>query len=375
MRERRANGLIVAVSLFASLGAAEAVLRRWFPLDTVVLEPDRRYLYKFIPGSRQLNRPLTASGAPTVLVTINKEGRRGPLVDRSIKRRVIVYGDSFIAAEGTPLEQTFVSRLEDHLVGVQVLNGGVPGYGPDQSARVMEDEIDRLRPSVVVFSIYSGNDFGDLVRNKLWMGNAALDERMARSFAYAREQQPVMQVWRRLQAAFRKPQPALDIAALGRGLPDAWLEQSRREFASSGALVHNLFEDGYDIDLATDPESDSARRKVELMRAVMAKVEAVAARQGVPLLFLIVPSPIDAMDRWDVVIDTARFPGYDRARLSATVESIAREQGARSVNLLGPFRTHQAENLYYRGLDDHWNAAGQELGARLVADAVRDWLK
>ena len=38
---------------------------------------------------------------------------------------------------------------------------------------MLEDEIDRLRPRLVIVSIYAGNDFGDLLRDKIYK----LDER------------------------------------------------------------------------------------------------------------------------------------------------------------------------------------------------------
>src|SRR5579871_5188433 len=108
----------------------------------------------------------------------------------------MVYGDSFIAAEGTPLQQTFVNQLE-RMLAVHVISAGVPGYGPDQASLVMEDEIGSIKPSLIVFAIYSGNDFGDLVRNKIFnldqhgqlnQNHPALDENLLRYFENARLQ-------------------------------------------------------------------------------------------------------------------------------------------------------------------------------------------
>lgn len=33
---------------------------------------------------------------------------------------------------------------------------------------MMEDQIGPLKPDLVIFAIYGGNDFGDLMRNKLY---------------------------------------------------------------------------------------------------------------------------------------------------------------------------------------------------------------
>jgi hypothetical protein len=44
----------------------------------------------------------------------------------------------------------------------------VTGYGPDQESLVMEDDLPSLKPDLIIVAIYSGTDFGDLLRNKLY---------------------------------------------------------------------------------------------------------------------------------------------------------------------------------------------------------------
>jgi lysophospholipase L1-like esterase len=376
--------VLTLVVILLCLTAGEAALRHWFPLDTVILQPDNRYLYRFIPNSRQLNRPLTASGAPSVLVTINSQGRRGELLTAEQKVRIMVYGDSFIAAEGTPLQQTFVVQLEQLLSAklpqvVHAINAGVPGYGPDQESLVMEDEIDSVHPSLIVFSIYSGNDFGDLVRNKLFKldergrlvpNHPVLDQNLVRGFEAARMQQPAFQTIRRVKSLFHVSQPPGSTP----NLVDAWVKQSQKEYANAVVEndndVHNLFEDGYDVDISTAPRSDSSRYKVALMARVMKRIQEIASKRSIPLVFLIIPSPIDVLDKWDLSIDGSQYPDYRRAALTAVLEGIAKEDNAWYLNLFEPFHSHQAEDLFYHALDDHWNARGERLAASLMADYI-----
>ena len=90
--------------------------------------------------------------------------------------RVAVYGDSFVEARFTPIERTFAARLQQVLAEggrtVEVVNAGVTGYGPDQSALRMERELPGLAPRLVVLVLYAGNDGGDVVRNRLFRLNA-----------------------------------------------------------------------------------------------------------------------------------------------------------------------------------------------------------
>ena len=389
------NVLLTVFVVLLCLLLGELALRQWFPLDTVVLQADSRYLYKFIPNSRQLIRPVTASGAPTVLITVNSQGRRGELLEKDQKHRVMVYGDSFIAGLNTPLKQTFVSQLEQLLTAkfpqpVHVINAGVPGYGPDQESLVMEDEIDSIRPNVIVFALYSGNDFGDLVRDKLFQlderqrlipNHPVLDPSLVQGFEKAYRQQPTFQIIRRAKnllgtLRFAEHPPAAQDAYLksSRELLEAWLVQCQKEYANYvleyDNQVHNLFEDAYDVDISTAPQSDSARYKVALMERMIERIQGIAAKRSIPLIFLIIPSPIDVLDQWDMSIDANRFPEYRRSTLTGTLERIVRDRNFYYLNLFEPFRTHQAENLFYHGLDDHWNATGERLAATLMVDYI-----
>src|SRR5437870_5253496 len=92
----------------AHTGSNSILLLKWFPLQGVVWQMDGRYIYKHIPNSRKLNLAYPAnSGIPRVLLTINSEGRRGATLSEK-RPRIMVYGDSFIVSENTPLPETFV---------------------------------------------------------------------------------------------------------------------------------------------------------------------------------------------------------------------------------------------------------------------------
>src|SRR5438034_5517129 len=156
-RMRMAVLLLSAAMVLGVLVAGELVLRRWFPFENTITQRDGRYLYKYIPGSRKL-KPMSTAGARSTMVTVNREGRLGAVVSKTNRPRIVVYGDSFIAGEETPVRQTFVADLERALQvrlskNVQVINAGVVGYGPDQESLVMEDQIDTLKPDLVIVAI------------------------------------------------------------------------------------------------------------------------------------------------------------------------------------------------------------------------------
>ena len=97
-------------------------------------------------------------------IHINSLGLRGPEIDPLPPTgiRVLLQGDSMVAAFEVPYEQTFGALLEESLsedlgVPVQVINAGVRGYGNDQSYLYFLEEGRGLDPDLVLH-LYSAND-------------------------------------------------------------------------------------------------------------------------------------------------------------------------------------------------------------------------
>jgi hypothetical protein len=166
---------MVQASIFAALVLAELVLRatlshRYYS----AVQLDSRYLYHLVPNARRAYRHAPINGGHEVVYRVNAHGFRGPELakETSDLTRIVVYGDSFIHAEFTELQETFAKQLEaidgENEPEYEVVNAGVAGYGPDQVLRRLEDELGWLKPDLLIVAIFAGNDFGDLVRNKLY---------------------------------------------------------------------------------------------------------------------------------------------------------------------------------------------------------------
>jgi hypothetical protein len=95
----------------------------------------------------------------------------------------------------------------------------------------------------------------------------------------------------------------------------------------------------------------------------------VAAKHATGLILLILPSPIDVCDHYDIRVEPRQFPQYDRTRLSALVEEIAARHGILYLNLWRAFRSDPVCH-YFRGGDGHWNDAGQAQAAQLLSALI-----
>jgi hypothetical protein len=388
-------GLLAAASLFA-LAGAEWVVRTWLPQAGFVYRLDARCYYSLAPGTRKLYRNSEPNGGSRVLFVVDSDGFRGDELRKDPGLRVVVYGDSFVEADYTPLPETFAKRLEARLAGalardVEAVNAGVNGYGPDQELRRFEDEAPRLRPALAVVVLYAGNDFGDVLRNRLYRlrdgrlaaGGGFVASTLWWQFEDARRRTPfhLLRGLKRLRNAHRRA----DADARVRQRLGTYVERSvqmcaddyRRIVVDKERGVDDVFRDPYDADIALLPGSPAAAYKRDLLEAVLGRWRQAATATQVPVLVMVVPAAIDACDAYDVEVDRASHPDYDPSRLSRTAADAARRQGLATLELLAPFRAAGADGLYQRYDDDHWNARGQDLAARLAVERIlaEGWLR
>ncbi len=360
------------------------------PRHRPIFQPDERLIFKFIPNRRSVMTHAPVNGGGTVTHRINAQGYRGAdLRPAGEMTRVAVYGDSFIHAFYTADEETFVAQLGSALAArlgrpVEAVNAGVSSYGPDQVALKMEGELGSLRPDLVVVAVFAGNDYGDLLRNKMFRlgDDGKLVENRWKLDPKVRMWLELSQRESILKRAIRSARGAQG-AASGEAASAAaevtsakfLLAEAEREYRSfvveRDDLVTNTHVDYYSADVSLTPDSASARYKVALMQAVLGRIRDTAARAGVPLAFLFIPHPADVSqsDDWGLR-DRRQYAGYAGRNQTAPLEAAARALGVPYLNLYDLFRSREAWGLYLHGGDDHWNAAGQKLAAEAMAGVL-----
>jgi hypothetical protein len=368
----------------AELGLRHALGKRLAAL----YEEDPVCLYRLIPRTEKyVPRPNSDPGGH-ILIRINDDGFRGPaLLPVGEARRILVFGDSCIHAPFMDVEFTFPVRLEKELEGrlpnrpFEVINAGVEGYGPDQIALRMERDLDRYHPELAIVALFADNDLGDLVRDRLFSlddrgrlvrNQPTLDDQLhdqfrnAQGWALSKTVRKALNVLKEMVGRYaRTGQDPIDVD-LGLRLAE------HRETARGDRIVHNLFEDGYDADAACDPDAESTRFKKALLAAVIGNMAETCRHARVPLAIVIIPSPADVCRNDPGYlgrrVDSARFPQYRPRALTEAMASAARIHDLPCLEFFDQFAaTEDPAKLYYRN-DNHWNAAGQALGARLTAD-------
>jgi hypothetical protein len=385
----RANALLVVVSTGLAFAAAEGVVRLIDREPPGIYEADATRLYRLVPGAHKRFRRAGAA----VRVDINAQGFRGaPLEPDGRARRVVVIGDSFVEAEFSTEERQFTSRLGAELSArlhdrFELVNAGVVGYGPDQELIQMRQVLRGLHPELVLIALYPANDFGDLLRNKLFQldSTGALQPRGgvlsdSMTAAFEREARPTG--WRRswlLRLAVRvirqrlatTPPPPSD----ARAFTDSALADGERELASfddprATRVGAEIFNDHYEAAQAVTPDAPAARRTTALMRAVVRAMAREARDAGARVAFVVIPSVSDACARYPFHVDSVAYPAYDRRRLTTHTTRLITEQGEEGIDLWDAFAASRPCELYWGRSDSHWNDEGQALAARVVADRL-----
>ncbi len=393
---RHAERLLLCVVTFSACAVLlEVVADR---VLTPLLRPPYRFdsqrIFALAPSQESVFKKLPINGGEAVTHRINAYGYRGAEIGEKASRpRVVIYGDSFIHAAYTVDGETFAYQLGRVLAGaagrdVEVINAGVSSYGPDQISVALEADLPRLRPDIVVVSIYAGNDYGDLVRNKMFRVDSdgklvrndwKLDPQIRRRLELNQRELMLLKAGRALRHRFAsKPvdEQGSDGGATLFSNRDHLLGESMREYESyvraGDSTVYNTHVDYFNADVSLRPSSESARYKIALMQAVLGQIRDLAQSARVGLVFMIIPHASDVARDYDTwgSADTTKYPEYRGRNLTAPIEVAAKALGVPVVNLQDAFGKVDARTLYFTGGDDHWNAAGQKLAAEVVGAFV-----
>jgi hypothetical protein len=398
------DAMIICAITIALLVLAEAGLRLLIPQKRTEVrgsKPDVAYVFDddyLIALKPNLRRSFTrakVNGGITVKWETNSDGFRGNELRRQPDIRVMVYGDSSIQAEFSNLEDTFPFRLEKYLAAglpgydIEVVNAGVIGFGPDQSLIKLSKEADRYKPSLIIFHVFATNDFGDIIRNRLFDlgpdGNLvatqfertkdellidATSKRQGRIRAFISSllfKRVAERIGARIRIALKKSPTAQDTIDFYISLADNEYDVYRR----SQPRRFSHFADHDDLDVAIYPRAESSRTKIRLMAAVLREVKRFTTAKGIELLVLIQPSAVDLTENCLLSYkDLERYPEYKRTNLTSVIEEACIAAGIQHINLFETFIGNHPESLYFSTFDRHWNDRGQELAARTTATYI-----
>lgn len=130
-----------------------------FPhLNVYVADPKLGVRLK--PGASQ---KIAFGGSPVTSVRINASGLRGADLPPPSGDEIIVIGDSQVFGLGVEETETASAELSRKLKR-QVINAGVPTYGPPEYNAALEEILAARKPKIAVYVVNFSNDFFEAVR-------------------------------------------------------------------------------------------------------------------------------------------------------------------------------------------------------------------
>ena len=286
--------------------------------------------------------------------------------------RVLVLGDSFVAAAHVSLEQTMAHQLGDLLRQdlaprpAEVINAGVAGYGTSQEYLYLETEGYRYYPDVVVLVVFLGNDLTDNLRSE--------DARWDRPTFEVGANGQLLQVNRPRRAGDRP------------GRDDLLFRTSTvYNFVQSGLLAkldpantrtgEEGREPGQDFQIYRRAQPQKLLKAWEvteaLIEAIAARCDAIGARlvvAGAPSFRQLDPNRFVQL----LLADGVDPADYDPELPSRLLAGVAARERLLYLDLLPVLRQAQGrgEGDVFYPRNTHWAPAGQ----RAVAEALRAFL-
>jgi len=275
---------------------------------------------------------------------------------------VAVVGDSFIEATETPSDRTVTSVL-GHLTNSTVANLGRGAYGPQQELIVLERYALPLRPRVVVWAFYEGNDLLDLEYYDAMMSALARGEVTVAPSAYER---------------------SFTLSALGGlfALTDSCTPASG-QWSSSGRF---RTAEGQDVpihffmyeELRNDRWSPQHAAALQRVRNILRQAHEITQRQGITLVVAFIPLSFRVYKDVVECTDGSTCATWAVNDLPQRFEAAVAEVSEEIPYIdLTPVLVAEARagRLAYLPDDTHWSAEGHRVAAEAIAESIEPFLR
>ncbi len=400
------DSLIILLVTILMLAVLEVILRVTFPeLKKYRKTPAHALAYEFNKDYLVALKPNVVKefrirkGEPdfgkVVTWRTNSQGFRGPEIGEKKGLRIIVYGDSNVQARFSDYQDTYPavlqSLLRKKIKDVQVINAGIVGEGPDQHLLRLKHDLATVKPDIVVFHIFADNDYGDIIRNRLFKLSAEgelvktnfpaeIDQKLNKVGSiigyhlrglyiqglvnYVVTKRKELQ-----QAKMSKQEKKKQLITLLEHKSSAEYEIYKKNLQRK----YSHFGDHYDIDIASDPDSESAQTKIALMKKIILSAKQICDENSIKFLVVVQPSMIDLLSSSgyiDYVDLKKRFKKYKSTNLTDPLKQLCLEQQLNCVHLIDSYRQNHPETLYRN--DGHWNTRGQYIAAQETLLGIMD---
>ena len=336
-----------ALRLFPSLLPADAQLKRLWQEQTPVKSVGDPYLGFVYPPHYQTE---IASRDFRFTVESDEHGFRNAS-PWPAQADVVVVGDSMAYGWGVEERERWTTLLDDALPTSSVITLGLPGTTPQQYARYFEKFGVALRPRIVIFAIFPGNDIVDAETFDRWVAAGSPGN---------------YDVWR----FFEGNVPTATVPFFDRSFLLLSLRSMRKSLMYGLNSKTVTFADGGRIQLAPNVYGKASehnnRKNAGFQSIVKATLDARNQARAISSQFVVLLLPVK--ESIYLPLQGNPFAGL----LHPLLDVLQAEAGIPCIDMTGPFREWAAngKQLYFE-VDGHPNV----LGNKVVADTVEEYLR
>ena len=371
-RSRRKEIALVLLSLVVSLSIVELALRHFYPQ---VQEHDKMFEYDENLGWRFIANKRGAIsytvGRPHYIETNSQGFRDGPPPSPGDpKRKILVLGDSFVSNVTIEASKVFTEVLEEWLPDVEVLNFGVNGYGQTQEYLLLKQWLPHIKPGLVVLVISVRTDFDDNAGGYWLYPRPVARCDLSSSTLTIDPPPPPTSPAEQGKAIHERA-----LAFLGKSHVYSLLARRAQILVGRYTQTH----DGeYATSLETPPElylcrvepSDQTEMLYRTMATLLIAISEYTEEQGVPTLFLVAPSFLQADPQlWtSALVEIGEdIEAYDRTLPDTRLIQLATHNNLSMIDLLPILEAELAQGRpSYNVKQQHWNSHGNHVVAGVL---------
>ena len=348
------NILLGLGTLVVALGVAEAGVRLFAPQPVGLSHQDRYGLALHYAG---ITRFLPQFGHEVSFNSAGMRDREHTLEKRAGTFRILLLGDSFMEALQVPADSMLATLMERDLTRttgrpVEVINGGVSGWGTGDELRYLTRYGLAYHPDLVVVAMTLHNDISDNLRREWYtMRDGALIDRNPQPMswlqfkvlevkAFLATRTQLYQLWRRVRHG--------------------------REMQQVGQALNS-----HVVELFTVPSPPDIVLGWQLTDRLLGAIRDTSKAAGSQVAVVLLPLRYQLADTtFSSFVKHAEMTP-DRMRMyqpQTTVRRMADSLHVPVVDLLGAFQqwTAAGKAPLYLEWDGHWNDAGHRLAADVV---------
>ncbi len=266
--------------------------------------------------------------------------------------RILGIGDSFSYGV-VPYENNYLTLIESQLQQTypysEVLNMGIPSTGPRDYLSLLLNEGMAYQPDMVLLSFFTGNDFDKIKDVKFYEHSY-----IASLLHYITNLRPKYE----------------GIALHGEGQYcdecPTFAHDEYLKIESQRSLIYRR--DNSDFD-----------NSIEGAISDLSRIKYICDKDGIALLVVIIPDEVQVNRELRREMREAHFPNvaldqWNNTRPNNSLSDTFEKLGIEYIDLYERFSSASSERLY-KPRDSHWNIAGNQLAADVIAKAIQAHLE